>query len=194
MKDLRLFLGPMFSGKTTEVVSALTHYRLGGCDCVLVKSAIDGRYSGADTPTVHTHEGVVAKCEPRQGRMGALRVVIAKTLAEIELAANETVVGVDEGQFFPDLRAAAESWADRRVFVSALDGDYLRQMFPSVAATVPLATHITKLRAVCMRCEGHEPVEAAFTLRLPGKSEEVIEVGGSEMYVAVCGACYAAAQ
>ena len=50
---------------------------------------------------------------------------------------------------------------------------------------IPLAEHVTKLTAVCMRCYG----EAAFTQRL-GFETQVELIGGSEKYMAVCRDCY----
>ncbi|KHJ85732.1 thymidine kinase [Oesophagostomum dentatum] len=82
-------LGPMFSGKTTELIRMHDRYRIAGKNCVLVKYAGDTRY---DPELIVTHKRVTAD--------GA--TLIARTLREVrgQLFDEETdVVAIDEGQF-----------------------------------------------------------------------------------------------
>jgi hypothetical protein len=78
--------------------------------------------------------------QPRSGRL--------------ELASGACVVGIDEGQFFPDICAYAEAWAARgcHVIVAALDATFLRTLFPGIIGLIPLAEGVTKLTAVCAGC------------------------------------------
>ena len=64
------------------------------------------------------------------------------------------VIGIDEGQFFPDIIEFAESMANngKTVIVAALDGTYQRKGFANILELVPLAEHVIKLTAVCMIC------------------------------------------
>ena len=78
------------------------------------------------------------------------------------------VIGIDEGQFFPDIVTWCEEMANRCswrwkpnfknvfrgkiVLVAALDGTFQRLPFPEMLALVPLAEAVTKLQAVCMIC------------------------------------------
>ena len=73
-------------------------------------------------------------------------------------AVDYDIIGVDEGQFFPDLVEFCEDMANagKVVIVAALDGTFQRKPFPGVMELVPLAESITKLTAVCMRCFGSE--------------------------------------
>ena len=191
MPGSTLFLGPMYSGKTTEVIKELTRHRLGGCNCVLVKSERDTRYT-AEAPIVRTHSMQTALSEPATEQMGGLRVVVAARLADVELEGGEVVVGVDEGQFFDDLREGLLRWVDRTVFVAALDGTHRREMFAAVVRALPVAGSFVKLHAVCTSCPGRDPVAAPYTRRVVDvDAEGEIAVGGPEMYQAVCAACYA---
>ncbi len=60
------------------------------------------------------------------------------------------VIGVDEGQFFPDLVDFCEMAANagKTVVVAALDADYNRRAFGRVHELLPLAESVHKLRAV----------------------------------------------
>lgn len=64
------------------------------------------------------------------------------------------VIGIDEGQFFPDLVEFAERMANagKIVIVAALDGTFQRKPFGNVGLLLPLSEQVDKLNAVCMRC------------------------------------------
>lgn len=197
--ELSLFLGPMFSEKTTEIVRAIKRARLGGCSCVLVKYDADNRYGSG--PVVRTHDGTAVAEAPATDDLGRLRVVEAHRLEDVELGPDELYVGVDEGQFYPDLPEIVDLWTreGRRVYVAALDGDFRRKPFGRVLEAIPLATNIVKLSAVCMLCavgssadaagRPSGPADASFTVRIvAGETQELI--GAKDKYRAACLACY----
>lgn len=190
------FLGPMFSEKTTTVGRLIKRARLGGLNCVFVKYAADVRYGAG--PVIYTHDGTAVSASPAEDGLGGLRVVEARTLLrDVALEPDELDIGVDEGQFYPDLRWALDLWMreGRRVYVAALDGDFRRNPFPPVAEALPLATHIEKLTAVCMICAGREqpPAEASYTARTV-EATAVELIGARDKYKAACLACYLAHQ
>ena len=101
------------------------------------------------------------------------------------------VVGIDEGQFFPDVVERCERWAatGKTVIVAALDSTFQRKPFNDILGLVPLAENVTKLSAVCAHCRG----DASFTKRLRAGDEEQrgeLRIGGADMYVATCRACH----
>ena len=113
-----------------------------------------------------------------------MRAVRAAELRELEpeLVAVD-VIGIDEGQFFPDLlpfcdRQAA---AGKVVIVSALDCTFDRKPFRAVCDLVAAAESVTKLCSVCRFCGD----DAAFSLR-HSDSTELIMIGGKELYSPVC--------
>ena len=120
-------------------------------EVMIVKYAKDVRY---DEHGIATHCGM------------SLPAVAATQLAELSVKAEGyDVIGIDEGQFFPDTVAWAEEMANRGKFVvvAALDGTFQRKPFGDILSLVPLAENVTKLNAVCMNCFG----DAAFRYRTP---------------------------
>jgi len=97
------------------------------------------------------------------------------------------VIGIDEGQFFPDLVSFAEEAANlgKIVIVSALDGTFQRKPFGSVLDLIPMSESVVKLNAVCMQCQQ----DAAFSLRTSDESSVEV-IGGADKYHAVCRKCY----
>ncbi|PVD38666.1 hypothetical protein C0Q70_01285 [Pomacea canaliculata] len=82
---IELIIGPMFSGKTTELIRRLKRYRVAQYGCLIVKYAGDTRYTDNG---VATHD--------RQ----TLPAISTKTLAPIfSDALTYDVIGIDEGQF-----------------------------------------------------------------------------------------------
>ncbi|KZS14802.1 Thymidine kinase [Daphnia magna] len=174
--DSLIIFGPMFSGKTTELIRRLKRYEVANHKCLIIKYAKDLRYESKCGEGVATHD--------HQSRAA----VAATALSSItHLANNCSVIGIDEGQFFPDVVEFSEAMANagKIVVVAALDGTYQRSGFGNFLNLVPLAENVVKLTAVCMHCYG----EAAFTQRL-GSETEVELIGGSEKYMAVCRECY----
>lgn len=173
MGQIQLIMGPMFSGKTTELIRRLKRYQIARYECLIVKYADDVRY---DDKGIATHD------------KQSLKATKAKTLESLRGKLDDyDVIGVDEGQFFPDLVDFCEYAAEQGkiVLVAALDGTYQRQGFPAILNIIPLAEHVVKLTAVCMLCFG----EGAFTKRI-SNDEGVEVIGGADKYMAVCRACF----
>ena len=178
--QLELICGPMFSGKSEELMRRLRRVGYARKHAILVKPAIDDRYS---VDEVVSHEGQ---------RMAA-RVVSAPD-AILQLAAGADVVGVDEGQFLDDsLIDVCEELIERgiRVVIAGLDMDYRQLPFGPMPRLLAMADEVAKLKAVCHSCG-----EAAmFTQRLvDGKpapfSGETVVIGGLDSYEARCRSCF----
>lgn len=170
---IQVIFGPMFSGKTTELMRRMKRYQIANYKCLIVKYAKDTRY---------VEEGIAT--HDRQ----SLPAVAAEKLSDMEdLAADYEIIGIDEGQFFPDVVSFCDQMADRGkiVIVAALDGTFQRQGFGDILNLVPMAENVIKLSAVCMTCnsDGH------FTKRTT-KDKSVEVIGGADMYQAVCRDCF----
>ena len=149
--QLELICGPMFSGKSEELMRRLRRVGYARKHAILVKPAIDDRYS---VDEVVSHEGQ---------RMAARVVRTPETI--LQLAAGADVVGVDEGQFLDDsLIDVCEELIARgiRVVIAGLDMDYRQQPFGPMPRLLAMADEVAKLKAVCHSCGE----SAMFTQRL----------------------------
>ncbi|CAL5222064.1 g4365 [Coccomyxa viridis] len=163
----------MFSGKTSELMRRVRRYKLYK-KCLVISYKGDNRYSSE--AAIITHDRAELKAQS------------AYRLSEAENAAHSySVIGIDEGQFFPDVVDYVERWANagKTVIVAALDGTFQRKPFNHILQLIPLAEEVLKLRAICSHCHR----EAAFTHRL-GDEKDVEVVGGAEAYTAACRACF----
>eukprot|EP00466_Bigelowiella_natans_P001260 jgi/Bigna1/54794/estExt_Genewise1Plus.C_430051 len=174
--SINLILGPMFSGKTTELLRRVRRQKYAKKRCLVVKFAQDTRYS---EDKAATHDKVLHEA-----------VAVSK-LSHIDPALTEQadVIGIDEGQFFSDIVSFAENMAKRGkvVIIAALDGTFQRKAFGNFLEIIPLSETIQKLSAVCQVC--HE--EAHFTRRISDE-KDVRVVGGTDKYLSVCRACFSA--
>lgn len=171
--QIQVIFGPMFSGKTTELIRRLRRYQIANHKCLIVKYANDLRY---DSEAISTHDSQT------------LSAISSTTLADLKSdASNYSVIGIDEGQFFPDTVSFSEEMANsgKIVIVAALDGTFQRKSFGDILQLVPLAESVIKLTAVCMLCFE----EASFTKRL-GNETQLEVIGGTDKYMAVCRRCY----
>ena len=134
----------MFSGKSTELIRRLQRFKIARYECLIVKYANDKRYTDGDEISTHDKRMVPA--------------VSSTTLNDLKSQYNiiedYEVIGIDEGQFFPDVVEFSEEMADlgKTVIIAALDGTYQRKGFANILDLVPLAEHVIKLTAVCMIC------------------------------------------
>ena len=110
-----------------------------------------------------------------------LSEVTAEQLRDVD------VLGIDEGQFFPDLVQFADAQANsgKIVIVSALSGTYERKGFGGVLNLIPLSEKVDMLNAVCKFCLK----DAAFSARL-GPETAVQVIGGADKYASACRNCF----
>ncbi len=167
--------GPMFSGKSEELIRRLRRAEIARKRVQVFKPAIDNRYSDSE---IVTHADV---------RMGSVSINAADEILRL-LDWRTQVVGIDECNFFgAALVGVADQIADsgRQVIVAGLDTDFLGRPFPPVPDLLAIAESITKTLAVCMQCGG----PAKHTQRLV-ESADLILVGATGAYEARCRRCF----
>ena len=168
-----LVLGPMFAGKSTELLRKIKRYRVAEKTCLVIKYENDKRYS---EKMMSTHDKQMIEA-----------VSCTKLEDCIEKARDFDVVGIDEGQFFEDIVEFSEELANagKIVIISALDSTFERKSFGRICELIPLCERVEKLDAVCMDCKG----PAYFTKRTID-SKEIEVIGGAEVYKPVCRHCF----
>ena len=172
---IEVVCGPMFSGKSEELIRRLRRSQIARKRVQVFKPLLDDRYS-RDEIVSHGDQ-----------RMKSEVVNSAKEILE-KLDWRSQVVGVDESNFFgPELVEIATRLADagKQVIVAGLDTDFMGRPFPPMPDLLCLAESITKTLAICVRCGN----PAKHTQRLV-ESADLIVVGAAGMYEARCRRCF----
>ena len=176
---LGIYCGPMFSGKTSKLVSLSLQFDRAGVTNVIINHSTDTRYTTNNI--VVTHDKVSKEC------------VLAYSLYEYHsplLETNISVFLINEGQFFPDIvpwtKAMVSAPRSKKVFISGLDADYKGNPFGTWMELVPFADTIEKLQSVCAICKKRPSV---FSLRLKSLDTTQILVGSQE-YTPACRLCF----
>jgi thymidine kinase len=172
---IEVVCGPMFSGKSEELIRRLRRSQIARKRVQVFKPVLDDRYS-RDEIVSHGDQ-----------RMKSEVVGSAKQILE-KLDWRSQVVGVDESNFFgPDLVEIATRLADagKQVIVAGLDTDFMGRPFSPMPELLCLAESITKTLAICVRCGN----PAKHTQRLV-ESADLIVGGAAGMYEARCRRCF----
>jgi thymidine kinase len=177
---LEVICGPMFSGKSEEMIRRLRRAEIAGQRVIIFKPCIDDRYGVDD---VVSHAGVRMRAVP----VGGVGELVAR-------AAGHDVVGVDEVQFFePGVVGAALALADAgaRVVAAGLDQDFRRLPFGPMPELLAHAELVDKLQAVCHRCGGPATTTQRLVNGLPAPyGGDTIVVGAAEQYESRCRDCH----
>ena len=175
---LEVITGPMFSGKSEELIRRLKRARIARQRVVCFKPDIDLRYhrTAIASHGAQTHEAsTIANVE-------RMREALALQMDAVD------VVGVDEAQWLDEgIVALALELAHlgKRVIVAGLDMTFAGEPFGSIPALMAVADEVMKLSAVCIVCGA----PAIHTQRL-GASQELVVVGAAGVYEARCRACF----
>ena len=176
---LEIISGPMFAGKSTELIRRLRTLEHTKINFVLFKPKIDSRYADNDVVT-HDNSSMSAK-------------VVNTALDILDFVRNNPtikVIGIDEGQFFGiELVSVIKELVfqqGKRVIISALLLDYQDNPFGYVPHLLPYANEHIILHAVCSFC--NEKL-ATHTVRISGSGAQ-IEVGGVDKYKVACNDCW----
>jgi thymidine kinase len=172
---IEVICGPMFSGKSEELIRRLRRAMIARKRVAVFKPKIDDRYSAEE---IVSHGDL---------RMQSQVINDATEMLE-RIDWRAEVVGVDEANFMgPSLVEVASRLADsgKQVIVAGLDTDYLGRPFAPIPDLLAQAESITKTLAVCVRCGN----PAKHTQRLRG-SDDLIVVGANDMYEARCRRCF----
>ena len=160
-----LVIGPMFASKSTSLLAWERRSRYAKRSVLSFKHEIDKRYTTGNE--IVTHDGA------------AIKNVISchELMSYVSEASKYDVILIDEGQFFEDIKAFCEAVdkPEKTIVISALSGDYKKEMFRPVI----------DLKATCVKCGD----DAAFTARTTADTEQTL-VGAADKYEPRCGKCF----
>ena len=137
---IEVVCGPMFSGKTEELIRRMRRAQIAGQKVEIFKPASDVRY---DNEAVVSHDKNSIPSTPVESSSNMLL-----------LADDVQVVGIDEAQFFDDeIVAVCNDLANKgvRVVVAGLDMDFKGNPFGPMPYLMATAEYVTKVHAICKR-------------------------------------------
>lgn len=174
---LEVIAGPMFAGKSSELLKRLLFLEHGGFKLLVLKPVIDDRY---DANQIVTHNKL------KHSALAVIDLELVKDNYNIK-PYNFHTVFIDEVQFFDTSEAlwfVEEGLRNGVNFVCAgLDQDSRGVPFETTSRLLALADEAIKIKAFCSICG----VDAAKTQRLRGDNESSrVKVGGAETYEPRC--------
>lgn len=172
---LIVITGPMYSGKSTALLSYEERYTIAKKKCLLINHIFDNRYSenhisthsGKNSPAIKTHD---------------LNDI------PIDLIQSNDVILLDEGQFYKNLVSNCIKFLNMKkiVIVSGLNGSYTQHPIGEMQNLLAYANRVEYKTAVCTNC-GDEAMFSKKIVREDNADE--ISIGSTEKYVASCFKC-----
>jgi thymidine kinase len=188
---LEIIIGSMFSGKTSKLLEIYKQCKFCNIPVAVINYDEDKRYHNN---MLSTHDQIMIPCiqtdyldklwcEPNKNKTD-----YDKLKENYEIVKNADVILINEGQFFGDLKNIVKDMLKmkKKVYVSGLDGDYMREKFGFILDLIPLCDKVTKLISLCGICKNGTP--GIFSLRLT--NENIQKVIGNNNYIPVCRNCY----
>lgn len=181
MGQIEIICGPMFAGKTEELIRRANRLEYAKKKYLVFKPTIDDRYS---TTEIVSHS---------KYRKNSICIQNSNDILKYLNDGVQAVI-IDEVQFFDDNIVNVAEWlADKglRVICGGLDCDFKGNPFPIVSALLARAESVTKLSAICNVCG--QP--ATRTQRIidgqPAYEDDpIILVGATEAYEPRCRRCH----
>lgn len=171
---IEVICGPMFSGKTEELIRRLVRSQFAKQRVAIFKPITDDRYN-EDYIVSHN-----------QRKIKSIQVNSPSKIVEFMEKAD--VFGIDEAQFFDKTIVDVckdLAWSGKRVVIAGLEKDYLAQPFGPMPALIVDAEYVSKVNAICMICGN----PANFSQRI-SQEIKVVVVGEADKYEARCRKCF----
>lgn len=167
MGKINLICGPMYSGKTSELLRRFRRYQLAGKKCILIKYSKDNRYDNEKIVTHDNYQLKALKCNKLEN--------IQEKIKQYD------VICIDEIQFYTDAVFFCDKMANngKIIEVCGLNGNYKREPFEQISLLIPKIENITFLTAI----DEKTGKDACFTKRIIN-SNELELIGGKETYMA----------
>jgi thymidine kinase len=173
--SLQLILGPMFAGKSSELLGTVRKYNAIGWPILVITHCFDKRYG--KKPEVVSHDSE---------RCPAIAMSDFYGVFDLEDYKNARLVIIEEAQFFTALKDFVLTAVERDskdIICVGLDGDAERRPFGQLLELIPFCDSVVKRHAFCKRCK--EPTPALFSYRIIQEDSQVL-VGGAETYEPLC--------
>tara|TARA_B110000037_G_C16855329_1_gene397675 strand:+ start:62 stop:625 length:564 start_codon:yes stop_codon:yes gene_type:complete len=174
---LKLIIGPMYAGKSTELIRHIQRYTFLNKSILIINHVINNRY-GCCNITTHNKEEI----------KGCINI---DKLEDISNKYNEElikcdVIIIEELQFFKDAYKYVIEFVEKYnkiVICAGLISDYRRKQFGDILQLIPIANDVKILTALCSICKNGTP--ANFSKRIVDDNTLNL-VGSVDKYISVC--------
>lgn len=169
-------IGPMFSSKTTTLLTYERRFNILKKKILVVKNAIDTRYT--EDNKIVSHDGT--EC------ISSSVLICSKLMNICNEVDKYDCILVDEGQFFPDLKEFCDKYAKSKyIVIAGLLSDFEMKPFQPIIEVLPISDKVIHLSALCSKCGDDAP----FSARIINSNSQTL-VGSSEMYEPRCRKCH----
>lgn len=180
--NLEVICGPMFSGKSEELIRRIKRAKIARQGVATFKHHFDNR---TDITCVVSHDGNKVSAQPVD-QVDAIAAMVSQP--------DIHVVGIDEVQFFPNKIVSVILDlvdAGKRVIVAGLDLDFRGVPFGCMPALLAVADSVTKLEAICSICGQNAHFSQRLINEKPARYDDpIIMIGAQEAYQARCRCCF----
>ena len=172
--SINLIIGPMYAGKTTELLRRLNIYAELDIKTLYINSTLDSRSNFAfssHNPLLKSTKSTI--CDH----------IKVKNLFDVNCDQYQ-VIGIDEGQFFSNLKSYITSYVNKgkKIIISGLNGDYKQEPFGDIINLIPLCDSVDLLTPFCKLCKD-QLIPAPFTKRTSNEKATIVV---NSNYIPVC--------
>lgn len=204
MGELHLIVGPMYAGKSTELLRHIRTHQFLNRRMVVINHAWNMRYN---TKGVSTHTG--------ERYTNCIHATLLQQCEHRSAFHTAEYVFIEELQFFGDAVQVLNRWVNqlrKHVYAAALSGDYLCNGFDTITPLYSMADRIEHISAYCACCRDGTLAPFTYKIKTPSHNvgvgagvgaggdenvnendkddtsttSSVVEVGGENKYMAVC--------
>jgi thymidine kinase len=171
--SLEIILGPMFSGKSTKIISIVNRYSIINKKILVINHEFDKERNPC--LSIKTHDNIM------------IPAVFSNNLFDIKKTNSykeSEVIIIEEAQFFDNLYDFVVNEVDntnKKFILIGLSSGFKRQKLGELIDLIPMADKITKLEAYCTECNNETP--GIFTHRIATGANLI---GGKGDYITLC--------
>ena len=183
---LEITFGPMFSGKTSDLVQKV-HLYLDINEAKGTKKKALIINSSKDKRNISKYKNLTSHSSIKKEISECIECISVDNLEGVDVNGFD-YISIDECQFYNDLESVIKKWIlmGKKIHCVGLISDINKSRFGDLLDLFPVASKINQLKAYCVLCKDHLQ-NASFTkLSKPTGSNSVVFVSGEEHYIPVC--------
>ena len=183
---LEITFGPMFSGKTTDLIQKVHQYLDINEAKGILKTALIIN-SSLDKRDINKYNILTSHSSVKKELKDSIECITTNLLREVD-PNDFDYIAIDESQFFKDLVPVVKDWLQlgKKIHCVGLIADVNKKRFGDLLDLIPEASKINQLKAYCILCKDHLQ-NAPFTkLKKSTGEKSVVFVGEKDYYIPVC--------